>query len=94
MDRRGDCASPRRKRDDAMIFTEIAETATITFDLETLEAMARACRVAAECGDGKYPYEAAASAFTAATMIARVHGDMPKTMTEHLACVQKRIMTD
>ncbi len=57
-----------------MIFTEIAETVTITFDMETLEVMARACRVAAECGDGKYPYEAAASAFTAATMIARVHG--------------------
>ncbi len=37
---------------------------------------------------------AAASAFTAATMIARVHGDMPQTMREHLARVHKRITTD
>jgi len=50
--------------------------------------------VAYECGDGTYPYEAAASAFMAATMIVRVHGDMPKAMTDHLARVHKRIMAD
>jgi hypothetical protein len=74
-----------------MIFNELGQTATITFDMGTLEAMARACRVASECGAGHYPYDMAASAFTAAAVIARVHGDIPTSVTERMAEVHKRI---
>ncbi len=77
-----------------MIFTNIEENTTVVFDMETLEAMARACRAASESGSGNYPYDTAASAFTAAAMIARIHGDMPESMTEHLARIHKRIITD
>ncbi len=76
-----------------MIFDELGQTATITFDMSTLEAMARACRVAAErCTDRTpYPYDTAASAFAAAAVIARSHGGMPENVTEDMAALLKKL---
>ncbi len=82
-----------------MIFDELGGTATITFDMDALEAMARACHAAHEsvltCArSDSYPYEVMGSAFTAAALIARVHGDMPEEMTERMARIHRRITTD
>jgi hypothetical protein len=82
-----------------MEFEEISGAVTITFDMGTLEAMARACRAAAMSAisgtlKDPYPFDVAACAFTAAAMIARTHGDMPKEMTERLASIHKRLMDD
>lgn len=74
-----------------MIFTEIGETVTMVLHMTDLEAMARACLAASECGTKGYQYETAASMFTAAAMIARVYGDMPEAITEHMARIHERI---
>jgi len=78
----------------AMIFTEIGETAVVILHMNDLEAMARACRAAYECGTEGYAYEAAASAFTMAAMIAYEHGNMTKEMTERMALTHQRITKD
>lgn len=76
-----------------MIFTEIGERATIRFHMADLAAMARACRAAYECGMEGYAFEAAASMFTMAAMIAYEHGDLPEEARERMADTHKRITT-
>ena len=81
-----------------MEFTEIGGQVTITLDMDTLEALARACRFADDAERDRtrrpYPYDVLGCAFTAAAMIARTHGDMPAAMTERLARIHKGITAD
>lgn len=74
-----------------MRFDEIGEVATVTFDMDGLHAMALICKVAADCGVDHVCVEPYLAAFTAATLISRVHGDMDEPMRAHLAAIHRRI---
>lgn len=74
-----------------MIFVEIGEETIITFGMDDLHALALICKVAADCGVDHVCVEPYLAAFTAATMIARVHGDMDEGMRTHLAAIHGRI---
>jgi len=74
-----------------MQFDEIGEVATVTFDMDGLHAMALICKVAADCGVDDVCVEPYLAAFTAATLISRVHGDMDEPMRAHLAAIHRRI---
>jgi len=74
-----------------MRFEEIGEMTTIRFDMDGLHVMALICKAAVDCGECGLEAESFYAAFTAATLIARVHGDMDKGMTEHLAAIHGRI---
>jgi hypothetical protein len=74
-----------------MFFEEIGEETIVRFDMEGLEAMARVCKAAIDSGQGGLANEALLAAFTAATMIARTHGDMAERERTHLAAVHASI---
>ncbi len=74
-----------------MEFNEIGEVTTVTFDMEGLHALALICKVAADCGVDHVCVEPYLAAFTAATLISRVHGDMDEPMRAHLAAIHARI---
>jgi len=74
-----------------MEFNEIGEQTTVIFDMEGLHAMALICKVAADCGVDGVCVEPYLAAFTAATLISRVHGDIDEPMRAHLAAIHGRI---
>ncbi len=74
-----------------MEFNEIGEQTTVIFDMEGLHAMALICKVAADYGVDHVCVELYLAAFTAATLISRVHGDMDEPMRAHLAAIHARI---
>lgn len=74
-----------------MRFEEIGETTTITFDMDGLHTMALICKTAVECGECGLEAESFYAAFTAATLIARVHGDIGEPTRDHLAAIHARI---
>ncbi len=74
-----------------MRFEEIGQVTTVTFDMDGLHAMALICKVAVDCGVEGVCVEPFLAAFTAATLIARVHGDMHKGLTDHMAAIHARI---
>ncbi len=74
-----------------MEFNEIGEQTTVTFDMEGLHALTLICKVAADCGVEGVCVEPYLAAFTAATLISRVHGDMDERMRAHLAAIHARI---
>jgi len=74
-----------------MEFNEIGEQTTVIFDMEGLHAMALICKVAADCGVEGVCVEPYLAAFTAATLISRVHGDMDEPMRTHMAAIHARI---
>ena len=74
-----------------MEFNEIGEATTVTFDMEGLHAMALICKAAADSGVDGVCVEPYLAAFTAATLISRVHGDMDEPMRAHLAAIHARI---
>jgi len=74
-----------------MRFDEIGEATTVTFDMEGLHAMALICKAAADCGVDGVCVEPYLAAFTAATLISRVQGDMDEPMRAHMATIHGRI---
>jgi len=74
-----------------MRFEEIGETTTIRFDMDGLHVMALICKAAVECGECSLEAESFYAAFTAATLIARVHGDIGEPTRDHMAAIHGRI---
>lgn len=74
-----------------MIFTVIGETTAIEFDMDGLHAMTLICAAAVASGVNGVDVEPYLAAFTAATLIARVHGDMGEPMRQQMLAVHARI---
>ncbi len=63
-----------------MRFEQIGELTTITFDMDTLHALALICKEAVDCGVDGVKVELFYATFTLATMIARTHADIGEPM--------------
>lgn len=74
-----------------MRFEQIGETTTIRFDMDGLHVLALICKAAVECGECGLEAELFYAAFTAATLIARVHGDIGEPTRDHMAAIHGRI---
>jgi hypothetical protein len=73
-----------------MRFEEIGERTTITLDMDGLHVLALICKAAVECGECGLEAESFYAAFTAATLIARVHGDIGEPTRAHMAAIHAR----